>query len=341
MSQPAGKGVTALKKRVLVVTAGQPSKRSFLADTFREVHGADVIPGKRLPESCVDRILQPLGLGRVKRNEDTLNRNVVRACQTTAYDLMVVIKGLSVTRDTIWRAKRDNPSCKVVCWTCDDQSLPHNQSRVFLDAAPAYDQIFTCKSNNIRYRELEAIGFRRVDFLFQAYSERHHTPLLKPGSRFTDKVMFIGYAERKRLDYLNYLAENGVIVDVYGNGWNKSYYRRRLHDKLNCYYTSLIGRDYAEAISNSSISLCFLRELNRDLHTSRTLEIPACQGFMLAERTDEHTYLFREGVEAEFFDSKEELLKKVVYYQANPEERKKIAGLGENGGVTLDHRAAV
>src|SRR4029450_7028444 len=100
------------------------------------------------------------------------------------------------------------------------------------------------------------------------------------------------------------------------------------------------------AICATRINLCFLRKVNRDLQTTRTMEIPACGAFMLAERTDEHRAPFEEGKEAEYFESGVELRAKVDYYLAHEEERRRIGLAGRerclrSGYSNLDHLTGI
>ena len=88
---------------------------------------------------------------------------------------------------------------------------------------------------------------------------------------------------------------------------------------------SVYGDDYIKTVNGMEIALHFLRHGNRDEQDSRTFEIPACKVFMLAEGSELHRELFKENQEAVFFDSKEELLKKVKYYLSEKEERDRIA----------------
>ena len=95
--------------------------------------------------------------------------------------------------------------------------------------------------------------------------------------------------------------------------------------------------DYVKSFKAFKISLCFLRKMNFDQFTSRTFEIPACGGFMVAERTDDHKRLFKEDKEAVFFSSNEELLDKCKYYLAHEEERIAIAKAGRLRCETSDY----
>jgi spore maturation protein CgeB len=62
--------------------------------------------------------------------------------------------------------------------------------------------------------------------------------------------------------------------------------------------------------------------------TTRTFEIPATGVFMLAERTEDHLSLFKEGVEAEYFGNDEELKDKMRFYLKHDELRRKVAAAG-------------
>ncbi|MBN4046415.1 glycosyltransferase [bacterium AH-315-P15] len=315
-------------KHVLVVTPGLPDKKSFLLDGFQATCQTDAVFGMKQAPEKFDRILRLIGKGSSKRNTVSLNKEIVRAVQENAYDLICVIKGLAVEKSTLEAVRRISPDTKIILWTCDDLALPHNQSKCFLESASQYDVVFTTKSNNLRYGELSRIGFRRVEFLYQAFSTADHRPITDPAWTDRHGVLFIGYGEEQRFTFMNYLARNGVPVDVYGNGWKRPSFAIRAHANLKLHKQPLFHREYAAAITNAAINLCFLRVKNRDIHTSRSIEIPACGGFMLAERTDEHSLLFREGEEAEFFCSKEELLHKVRKYLKQPVRRMEISRAG-------------
>ena len=64
---------------------------------------------------------------------------------------------------------------------------------------------------------------------------------------------------------------------------------------------AIYGDDYLKAIQLAKVSLGLLSKGNRDLHTTRTFEIPYCGGLLCAERTSEHLQLYQEDVEAVYW----------------------------------------
>jgi spore maturation protein CgeB len=99
------------------------------------------------------------------------------------------------------------------------------------------------------------------------------------------------------------------------------------------------GARYPLALACSKIALGLLSKRIPETTTTRSFEIPAMGVFMLAERTDDHLALFREGIEAEFFGSDDELHEKIGFYLSHDNARRKIAAAGRDRCVQSGYAA--
>ena len=251
------------------------------------------------------------------------NKKVINKVYDFLPDLIIIVGQMSNNNifPSTLRKIRKIKKMKIFSWTPDNMVKRHNTSLFFNKSIPLFDVHFTTKSNIIK--ELYNKGAKKVVFLNQAYSKYDHYP--EPYDKEYDyDIIFIGTAEKERYDSLCFLASNGLKIDVFGNRWKNF----PIIKNLKIHNKPLYGYKYRKAISSSKINLCFLRKINDDLQTARSIEIPACRGFMLAEMTDEHSKLFKEDSEAVFFSSNEELLNKVTYYLKNEKKREKIKNSG-------------
>ncbi len=274
-----------------------------------------------LPQRILRKIRGPRDLAGV-------NLKILQLLSKTVFDILWIDKGLTVYPETLKLVKSINPKMLLVGYSPDDMLNPRNQTRAFLKGLPLYDYFFTTKSYGVR--ELEEIGAKKVIFVGNAFEPSVHHPYVVTAEdrrKYGGQVGFIGDYEADRAESMFYLAKNGIPVRIWGTNWRKNKFT---HKNFLIEMRPLLGSDYAKAISCFDINLAFLRKINRDLQTTRTMEIPACKGFMLAERTGEHLQLFTEGVEAEYFSDNEELLAKVKFYLKNKKQRQKIALNGFN-----------
>ncbi len=282
-------------------------------------------PGQKGRIELMEKVMSKLGF---PRDLTQVNRNIRRYIVKNKYDIVWLEKPLMLKPSTLKFVKTKSPKTTICFYSEDDMFARHNQSAYYRGCLPLYDVVFTTKSYNCNPDELPALGAKKIVFIDKAFDTHTHRLLSiteEEKTQFGADVGFIGRFEHDRAEKMLYLAQNGINVHIWGNGWSNW---DNKHRSLRVENRPIYEDDYVKAICATKINLCFLRKLNRDLQTDRTMEIPACGAFMLAERTEEHRRLFEEDKEAVYFDSNEELLKKVRYYLEHEYERQAIAKAG-------------
>jgi len=251
------------------------------------------------------------------------NRRALDAVASTNFELVWIDKGLAIRTETLREIRVRCPGARLIAYSPDDMAGRHNQSPRYLAGVPLYDAHVTTKSFNVP--ELYELGASQVVFVDNGYDPATHRPVeLSSGEleEYGADVAFVGTYEDDRGRFIQELARQGLPVEVWGSDWKRNRYPNpNVHIRGRPVYSD----EYAKVLNATRINLCFLRKLNRDRQTSRSVEIPACRAFMLAERTEEHERLFTEGLEAEYFETPEEMIQKCRFYLKHDSARRKIA----------------
>jgi spore maturation protein CgeB len=262
----------------------------------------------------------------VEKNRE--NKKLIDELKKNSYDVIFIEKCLTIKSKTLKKIKKLAPNIKLVLYILDDFKTRGNNSIFFNKAVKQYDLIATNKKHNID--EYYALKAKKVLYFRNAYSSHVHRPILPNKEEFTNfqsDVTFIGTYERHRANLLLYLAERGLKIHLFG--WSKQdILDGKVHSNIINHNKHVYYDDFSRIINSSKINLNFLRKLNRDTETTRTIEIPACGGFMLSEWSEDQAELFAPDIEAAYFDSEEDLLRKVQYFLHNDHERKQIAANG-------------
>lgn len=264
----------------------------------------------------IDKVLKRLG-----HHLDLIQagKAIVELTQQNKPSVLWMDKSLTVSPSVLRWVKKHSPSTKIVAYSPDDMLNPNNQSSNYLQSIPIYDFHVTTKSYN--YAELMELGAREVIFVDNAFAPHVHAPPAVPATLKKlqkNGVAFIGSFELERALVLENISKKGIPLTIWGN-WPKRWRQRLAKVGAVVHSRELIEQEYSYAIASFLINLNFLRKVNRDLQTTRSIEIPASGGFMLAERTKEHQGLFMEGIEAEYFSTETELLEKIDFYLKHPE----------------------
>jgi spore maturation protein CgeB len=243
------------------------------------------------------------------------------------YDLVYVDNGEHVGPAVVKAFRAHAP--KVVNYNIDDPTGGRDMQRfaAYRRALPYYDLVAVVREDNLP--ECRALGARRVIRVWRSADEINHAPRpLTDALRQTwaSEVLFLGTWMPERGVFLRELVRLGVPLTIRGSHWQKAPEWPDLASHWKG--EALSGDEYALALQCAKVNLGLVSRGNRDLHTTRSLEIPALGALFCAERTSEHLAMYREGVEAIFWADAQECASQCVKVLSDEAGRKRIAQTG-------------
>lgn len=259
--------------------------------------------------------------------EASINKHVLAAVGDRNFDVIWVDGGHAVGRTLALELKA---RCRfLMVHNLDNPFIAGERVRwrLLLGALPVYD-LFVTPRDSTRITAL-ARGAKRAIVVWQAADEivhRRRELSAEEGRLYSSDVVFVGTWMPGRDDFVKTLTARGVPVRIFGPRWEKA----PGYADLAAVITRGAQDDdsYAKAISGAKIALCLLNSENEDIHTTRSLEIPAIGAVLCAPRTSDHEILYRDGIEACFFDNADECADLCLSLLRDGERRKAMAAAG-------------
>ena len=199
---------------------------------------------------------------------------------------------------------------------------------LYKKAVHAYDLVVVVREENVA--EAKALGAKKVLRVYRSADEVAHAPrplTAEDHARWDSEVVFVGTWMPERGAFMAELVRRGVPLTIYGNLWERAPEWPQIKPHRKGPGTTR-DDDYAKAIQCAKVSLGLLSKGNRDLHTTRSLEVPLLGTVFCAERTAEHQYLYCEGEEAVFWADAAECADACLKLLANDGLRREIARRG-------------
>lgn len=243
------------------------------------------------------------------------------------YDLALVDNGALLDADAVRWLKTIASRTLLFCRDNPFSSRDGLRWRLLKPALRHYDLFVTRRESSAL--AAKQWGARQVELIIPPADEIEHRPLQlsdQDRARFSSKVAFVGTWMPERGPFIETLMRLGVPIRVFGARWDraKNYMAIRSVVTLG----GLNMNDYAKALTATDIALALLSKGNLDLHTARSLEIPALGKLLCAERTSDHLMMFEENKEAVFWDDVEECARVCLDLLADPARIERIAAAG-------------
>lgn len=259
--------------------------------------------------------------------QNAVRRGLEASIQGQKFEAVWVDGGAYIGPEIISWLRRDHGP--VINFNHDDPygRRDRNHWLLYLRCVPVYDLVIVVRRENIE--EAKAKGARNVQFAFRCADELAHRPIEMSDDirrAWESEVAFVGTWMPERGPFMAALISAGIPLSIWGDRWDRAPEWPQIQSAWRG--PNLAGNDYSYAIQAAKVNLGLLSIGNRDLHTTRSLEIPAMGGLLCAPRTSEHLELYQDGVEAVFWDDAEECAVHCRNLLSHDDQRQKIAEAG-------------
>ena len=238
------------------------------------------------------------------------------------YDLIWIDKAIFLTPKTTKYLK--NRTDKLVHFT-PDPAFTFHQSGHFNKSIYVYDFAITTKSYELElYKNF--ISKDQSIYVTQGFDKNSYRPLT-PFKHKKAGVLFIGHQEKERENVLQNLIDKQINVILAGINWESFTRRNQDNQFLNYLGIGIYGDKYRELLSEYQFAWGSISKWIPELHTTRTFEIPACGTALITERNKETASFFNED-EAIFYNTIDEMIEKIMFYQHHSVELEQLTKKG-------------
>jgi spore maturation protein CgeB len=265
-----------------------------------------------IPFYKTHRLLRSFGF-RYKKGPliNNINKYIVAALKQETYDLIWVDKAVFVTPKTT--ALLRSKAAKLVHFT-PDPAFTFHKSKHFFKSLVHYDYLITTKSYELEYY-YKYLNMNKVLYVTQGFDKKLHQSSEHPFS-IKEGFVFIGHYEKERESVLEKLLQNDIQTTLAGIKWDGFAKKHQNNPNLIYLGNGVYGENYVKILQKAKIAWGAISKWVPELHTTRTLEIPACGTALLTERNSETATFFKDD-EAIFYNDLNSLVQQVKYYMNN------------------------
>ena len=309
---------------------GDPSR----GPSFEEMNFRSALEGMGHEVHPFDFLAREAAVGRV-----AMNRELAELEAGLEPDVAFFV----LFKDEIEPATISAMGAPTVNWFADD----HWRFDDFTSAyAPAFDWSVTTDHDSVeRYR---AIG---VDTVILSQWACNRYAYAWTADELAHDVTFVGQPHGDRVAVVDRLRSAGIDVRCWGHGWPDG--KLGHEEMVEVFGASRVNLNLANSSTNPwtlRMRLGAIARLRRPWDPprrsqikGRTFEVPGSGGFLLTDHVPHIETYFDVGREISTFASTDDLVEKVRYWLAHPDERAAVARAGHRRVLdehTYDHRFA-